>query len=101
MSVRDQERREQAAENRINEAERKADREVGQRIVEQQRQAELRADEVERRIEVGDVRPRALPGMREDSVGSMESTESIESTESTKSIESASGNTSEEPGEKS
>lgn len=86
MSVRDQERREQELMLRVNEAQNKSDREVGQRILRMQREAELRADEVERRIEEGDVRPRALPGKREDSV---ESTESIESTGNMKSIESS------------
>lgn len=86
MSVRDQERQEQELMRKVNEAERKADKEVGERIQKQQREAELRADEVERRINEGDITPRALPGKKEDSV---ESTKSMESTESTKSIESS------------
>ncbi|MBA2692282.1 MAG: hypothetical protein H0U65_07295 [Rubrobacter sp.] len=86
MSVRDQERQEQELMRRVKEAERKSDKEVGERIQKQQREAELRADEVERRIEKGDVKPRPLPGMREDSV---ESTKSMESTESMKSIQSS------------
>lgn len=85
MSVRDQERRERELMNRVREAQRKSDKEVGERILSLQREAELRADEVERRIEKGDVKPRALPGKREDSV---ESTKSMESTGSMKSIES-------------
>jgi hypothetical protein len=34
----------------------------------QAKEADLRAKEVRRRIEVGDVEPRPLPGMREDSL---------------------------------
>lgn len=88
MSVRDQERREKELMRRVKEAERKSDRETGARILKMQREAELRAAEVERRIEKGDVTPRELPGKKEDSVASTGSTESIESTESAKSIES-------------
>lgn len=86
MSVRDQERQEQELMRRVYEAQRKSDREVEGRILKKQREAELRADEVERRIEKGDITPRALPGKMEDSV---ESTKSMESTESMKSIESS------------
>lgn len=86
MSVRDQERKEQELMRRAHEAERKSDKETGERILRMQREAELRADEVERRIEKGDIEPRALPGKKEDS---LESAESTESTESAKSIESS------------
>lgn len=75
---------------------RKADQVVGRierrmRTAERQaKEAMLRAEEVRRRIEVGDdVEPRPLPSLREDSVGSMESMESMESIGSMKSIESA------------
>src|SRR5215212_10625093 len=53
------------------------------------REASLRAEEVKRRIEVGDVEPRPLPGMREDSLESMESMPSMESSPSMESMESA------------
>src|SRR3712207_2713496 len=68
---------------------RRADREVGQKIVARAHEATLRANEVKRRIEKGDVQPRPLPGKREDSMESMESMESIESIESMESTESA------------
>ncbi|AHY47499.1 Hypothetical Protein RradSPS_2216 [Rubrobacter radiotolerans] len=83
MSVRDQERRERELTRRMEEAQRKADRHVGGRILAQQEQADRRADEVVRRIEKGDVRPRSLPGKRKDSVESAPSAESAESTAST------------------
>ena len=86
MSVREQERRERELTRRINERQREADRKVGGRILAQQQQVDRRADEVLRRIEEGDVQPRALPGKRADSV---ESTPSVESAESTESIESS------------
>src|SRR5215211_8133233 len=89
MSVRDQERRAREAERRIGEAMRRADREVGPKIAAREHEASLRANEVKRRIEVGDVEPRPLPGMREDSLESMESMPSIESSPSMKSMESA------------
>ena len=68
---------------------RRADREVGPKIAARAHEASLRANEVKRRIEVGDVEPRPLPGMREDSLESMESMPSIESSPSMKSMESA------------
>ena len=68
---------------------RRADREVGQRIAARAHEATLRANEVKRRIEVGDVQPRPLPGMREDSMESMPSMPSMESSPSMKSMESA------------
>src|SRR5215203_3594182 len=89
MSVRDQERRAREAERRISQAMRRADREVGQMIAARAHEATLRANEVKRRIEVGDVQPRPLPGMREDSLKSMESMPSMESSPSMKSMESA------------
>jgi hypothetical protein len=73
----------------MNEVMRRADREVGQKIVARAHEATLRANEVKRRIEVGDVQPRPLPGMREDSLESMESMPSMESSPSMKSMESA------------
>ena len=44
-------------------------------------QASLRAEEVRRRIEVGDVQPRPLPSLREDSLESSESMKSMESSD--------------------
>lgn len=89
MSVREQERRARAAEKRIDEAMRRADREVRGAIVERSRQADLRAKEVVRRIEKGDADPRPLPGMREDSLASMASMESMQSSPSMESMGSA------------
>src|SRR3712207_3358612 len=89
MSVRDQERRARESERRISEAMRRADREVGQKITARAHEASLRANEVKRRIEKGDVQPRPLPGLREDSLPSMESMPSMESSPSMKSMESA------------
>ena len=57
--------------------------------VEQAEQAMLRAEEVRRRIEVGDVQPRSLPSLREDSIPSIPSMKSMESMESMKSTKSA------------
>jgi hypothetical protein len=82
MSIRDQERRQRQAERRINERMRRADREVGQKIAARAHEASLRSEEVKRRIERGDVEPRPLPGMREDSTPSMESMPSMKSIES-------------------
>src|SRR3712207_2668897 len=89
MSVRDQERRARETERRMNEAMRRADKEVGKKIEARAHEASLRAEEVKRRIEKGDVQPRPLPGMREDSLASMESMHSMESSPSMKSMESA------------
>ena len=89
MSVRDQERRAREAERRIGDAMRRADREIKPSIEARAHEATLRANEVKRRIEVGDVQPRPLPGMREDSLESMESMPSMESSPSMKSMESA------------
>src|SRR5918997_664682 len=89
MSIRDQERRQRQAERRINERMRRADREVGQKIAARAHQASLRAEEVKRRIERGDVEPRPLPGMREDSLPSMKSLPSMESSPSMESMESS------------
>lgn len=68
---------------------RRADREVRGAMEERMRQADLRAKEVVRRIEKGDADPRPLPGVREDSLESMESMGSMESLESMPSMESA------------
>jgi hypothetical protein len=68
---------------------RRADREVGKTIAARAHEASLRANEVKRRIEVGDVEPRPLPGLREDSLESMESMPSMESSPSMESMESA------------
>jgi hypothetical protein len=88
MSVRDQERRQRQAERRINEAMRRADREILPAIEARAHEATLRSNEVKRRIEVGDVQPRPLPGLREDSMASMQSMESMPSMESMESMES-------------
>src|SRR3712207_3158442 len=89
MSVHEQERRAREAERKVSEAMRRADREVGQKISARAHEATLRSNEVKRRIERGDVQPRPLPGLREDSMASMESMPSLESMPSMKSIESA------------
>jgi hypothetical protein len=90
VSVRDQERRQKESERRLNEVMERSDREVRLRIEQRAKEASLRADEVIRRIEKGDVEPpRPLPGMREDSMESMESMPSMKSMESMKSLESA------------
>jgi hypothetical protein len=60
-----------------------------QRAVRQADEASLRAEEVRRSIEVGDVQPRPLPSLREDSIPSMKSMKSMKSIESIKSMESA------------
>ncbi len=89
MSIREQERRQREAMNRIDERMRRSDREVRGAMEERSRQADLRAREIVRRIEKGDVDPRPLPGLREDSLESMESMKSMESSESMESMESA------------
>lgn len=88
MSMREQERRKRRAINRADG--------IKDRIAGRMRDAELlakeskrRADQVKRRIEVGDVEPRPLPGLREDSLPSMESMESSGSMASMESTESA------------
>jgi hypothetical protein len=55
----------------------------------QANEAALRAEEVRRRIEVGDGQPRPLPSLREDSTPSMKSMKSMKSIESIESMESA------------
>jgi hypothetical protein len=60
-----------------------------QMAVRQADEASLRAEEVRRSIEYGDVQPRPLPSLREDSIPSMESMKSMKSIESIKSMESA------------
>jgi len=89
MSIRDQERRQKQVEQRIDERMRRADREVGRRIEQRASAAAHRAEQVKRRIEKGDVEPRPLPGMREDSMASMESMESMPSMERMPSMGSA------------
>src|SRR4028119_2288056 len=92
LSIREQERRQKQAMDRIDERMRRSDREVRGAMDERSRQADLRAREIVRRIEKGDADPRPLPGLREDSLESMESMksmESMESSESMKSMESA------------
>ncbi len=89
MSIREQERRQRETERRINKVVSEADRKVGGRIEQRAQAADHRAREVVRRIEKGDVQPRALPGEREDSMESMKSMESMESAASMRSMESA------------
>lgn len=89
MSVRDQERRQREAERRISQAMKRADREVRDVMEARAVAADRRKEQVKRRIEVGDVDPRPLPGLREDSMPSMPSMKSSESIESMKSMESA------------
>ncbi len=86
--MREQERRKRQAISRADG--------IKKRIAGRMREAELlakeskrRADQVKRRIEVGDVEPRPLPGLREDSLPSMESMESSKSMASMESTESA------------
>ena len=55
----------------------------------QANEAMLRAEEVRRRIEVGDVQPRPLPSLREDSIPSSPSMPSAPSMKSMKSMKSA------------
>ncbi|MDP8945692.1 MAG: hypothetical protein M3N03_07140 [Actinomycetota bacterium] len=87
MSMREQERRKRQAISRADG--------IKNRIAGRMHEAELlakeskrRADQVKRRIEVGDVEPRPLPSLREDSLPSMESMESSESMASMESTES-------------
>jgi len=68
---------------------RRADREVGKKIEARAHEASLRANEVKRRIERGDVQPRPLPGMREDSLEPMDSMPSMKSSPSMESMESS------------
>jgi hypothetical protein len=89
VSVRDQERRQREAERRIDERMRAADRRVRGNMLARQKAADLRADDVIKRIERGGVDPRPLPSLREDSMASMESMPSMESSPSMESIESA------------
>jgi hypothetical protein len=88
MSVRDQERREREAMRRSDEVASRIERRM-QGATRQANEATLRAEEVRRRIEVGDVQPRPLPSLREDSMKSMKSMKSSKSIESMKSMESA------------
>lgn len=74
MSVREQERKQRQADKRAEQVER--------RIRAKASEADKRADEVVRRIEEGDVTPRELPGKGEDSIGSIGNIESIGNMES-------------------
>ena len=67
MSVREQERRVQEAMHNSEEVEKRIEQRM-QEAVHQANTAMLRAEEVRRRIEVGDVQPRPLPSLREDSL---------------------------------
>lgn len=89
MSIRDQERQQREVERRINDRMKRADREVRQAMEARAVAADQRKEQVKRRIEVGDVEPRPLPGMREDSMESMPSMQSSESMESMESMPSA------------
>lgn len=88
MSMRDQERRKRRAASRAEGTKKKLDgRMRGVELL--AKEATRRAEEVKRRIEVGDVEPRPLPSVREDSLGSVESSPSLGSTESSGSMASA------------
>ena len=89
MSIRDQERRQKESKRRIDERMRAADKHVRGNILARQKEAERRANDVIKRIEKGGVDPRPLPGLREDSMASMESMLSMESSPSMESMESA------------
>jgi hypothetical protein len=89
MSIRDQERRQESVERRIDRRMRAADKYVLGNILARQKEADRRAEEVIERIERGGVDPRPLPGLRENSMASMESMTSTESSPSTPSLESA------------
>ena len=89
MSVRDQEQRQRQAERRIEDRMRAADKHVLGNMLARQKAADRRANDVIRRIERGGVNPRPLPGLREDSMASMESMPSTESSPSMASIEPA------------
>lgn len=89
MSIRDQERRQESVERRIESRMRAADRDVLGNILARQKEADRRSAEVIERIEKGGVDPRPLPGLREDSMASMESMTSMESSPSMASLESA------------
>lgn len=78
MSVREQERRAREAMRKSNEVETRIERRM-QAAVHQANEAMLRAEEVRRRIEVGDVQPRPLPSLREDSLPSTPNSPSIPS----------------------
>ena len=73
MSVSEQERRAREAMRRAQKVEARIDRRM-QEAVRQANEATLR-----RRIEVGDVQPRPLPSLREDSLPSTPSSPSIPS----------------------
>ncbi len=67
---------------------RRADKEIRGRIEARAAAADTRMRQVIRRIEKGDVDPRPLPGLREDSLPSMESMPSMESSASMESMDS-------------
>ena len=75
MSIHEQEHRAREAVRKPVEAEARIERRM-QEAVRQANRAMLRAEEVERRIEVGDVEPRPLPSLREDSLPSTPSSPS-------------------------
>ena len=89
MSIRDQERRQESVERRIDRRMRAADKHVLGNILARQKEADRRAEEVIERIEKGGADPRPLPGLREDSMASMESMTSMGSSPSMASLESA------------
>jgi hypothetical protein len=84
MSVRDQERRAREAMRRSDEVASRIERRMWG-ATRQANQATLRTEEVRRRIEVGDVVPRPLPSLREDSMKSMKSIKSPELLDKTRS----------------
>ena len=78
MSVREQERRAQEAMRRAEKVEMRIERRM-QEAMRQAEEAMLRAEEVRRRIEAGDIQPRPLPSLREDSLPSTPSSPSVPS----------------------
>lgn len=78
MSLREQERRQREAMRKADEVTRRI--EARMRAAErQEKEAMLRAQEVKRRIEEGDVQPRPLPSLREDSIPSTPNSPSLPS----------------------
>jgi hypothetical protein len=95
VSIREQERRQNESERRIDGRMRAADRHVLGNILARQKAADCRAEEVKERIEKGGVDPRPLPGLRKDSMESMPSMGSSPSMGSIESAETVSGVTGE------
>ncbi len=69
MGIREQEQREREAMRKADKVVTRIERRI-QEAMRRANEATLRAEEVRRRVEGSDVKPRPLPGMREDSVPS-------------------------------